>query len=158
MSRHNWIQWNSKAQQGERDFTLKRKGTKDYTRSIKKSKKLAISELSSSPLPGVYNGNPKRPSNESHIYNELAEASTFPRRSNGNIVTHTNTIDLNQYNTIVIPENGISASRPLSNGNGYSVSVTDEYGSFRKGPYIIHENVDHVCFRKMQENEDATEL
>lgn len=34
--RYTWVQWHSKAKDGERDFTLKRRGTKDYTHSVKK--------------------------------------------------------------------------------------------------------------------------
>ncbi|KAF5280549.1 hypothetical protein FQR65_LT00300 [Abscondita terminalis] len=34
--RYTWVQWHSKAKNGERDFTLKRRGTKDYTHSVKK--------------------------------------------------------------------------------------------------------------------------
>lgn len=34
--RYSWVQWHSKAKDGERDFTLKRRGTRDYTHSVKK--------------------------------------------------------------------------------------------------------------------------
>lgn len=37
--RYNWVHWHSKAKQGQRDFTLKRRGTKDYTHSVKKYSK-----------------------------------------------------------------------------------------------------------------------
>lgn len=37
--RYNWVHWHSKAKEGKRDFTLKRRGTKDYTHSVKKYSK-----------------------------------------------------------------------------------------------------------------------
>lgn len=37
--RYNWVHWHSKAKEGQRDFTLKRRGTKDYTHSVKKYSK-----------------------------------------------------------------------------------------------------------------------
>ncbi|XP_066250792.1 sodium-dependent nutrient amino acid transporter 1 isoform X1 [Euwallacea similis] len=44
MLRYNWVQWNTKSQSGERDFTLKRRGTKEYTKTIRKrAKKEALS-------------------------------------------------------------------------------------------------------------------
>ncbi|XP_050295755.1 sodium- and chloride-dependent neutral and basic amino acid transporter B(0+)-like isoform X2 [Anthonomus grandis grandis] len=54
MLRYNWVQWNSKSQSGERDFTLKRRGTKEYTRTIRKKAKKEASELSANSIPGAY--------------------------------------------------------------------------------------------------------
>lgn len=39
MLRHGWIQWRSKSGQGDRDFTLRRRGTRDYTHSVKHRKR-----------------------------------------------------------------------------------------------------------------------
>ncbi|XP_076272961.1 solute carrier family member bloated tubules isoform X3 [Rhynchophorus ferrugineus] len=54
MLRHNWVQWNTKSLSGERDFTLKRRGTKDYTKTIKKRAKKEASELSAMSVHGAY--------------------------------------------------------------------------------------------------------
>lgn len=39
--RHSWFQWHSQAASGTRDFTLKRRGTKEYTHSVKNKAKYA---------------------------------------------------------------------------------------------------------------------
>lgn len=48
---------------------------------------------------------------------------------------------------------------PLSRPNVHVDLVnSDEYGTFRKGPYVINGEVGHVCHRKYSETEEATEL
>ncbi|KAK9753653.1 hypothetical protein QE152_g1820 [Popillia japonica] len=37
--RYNWVQWHSKAKDGQRDFTLRRRGTREYTHSVKNRSK-----------------------------------------------------------------------------------------------------------------------
>ncbi|KRT81358.1 neurotransmitter transporter [Oryctes borbonicus] len=37
--RYNWVQWHSKAKNGQRDFTLRRRGTREYTHSVKNRSK-----------------------------------------------------------------------------------------------------------------------
>ncbi|KAH8322309.1 hypothetical protein KR059_011256 [Drosophila kikkawai] len=52
LARHSWKQWRSVCQDtGRRDFTLRRRGTRDYTHSIKKG------QYSSAAKYGVQNGN-----------------------------------------------------------------------------------------------------
>lgn len=97
MLRYNWVQWNSKSQTGERDFTLKRQGTKEYTKTIRKKAKKEASELSAMSIPGAYykneasvtinnntlangamtNGNARfsNQSNESSNYNRISNGS-----------------------------------------------------------------------------------
>lgn len=82
--RYNWVHWHSKAKEGHRDFTLKRRGTKDYTHSVKKYSKpqpktytQTSSELSAST--GVINSdknqNNIRLSNGSSTYAEPYQAN-----------------------------------------------------------------------------------
>lgn len=54
MLRYNWVQWNSQSRSGERDFTLKRRGTKEYTKTIRKKAKREAGELSALGLQGAY--------------------------------------------------------------------------------------------------------
>lgn len=78
--RYNWVHWHSKAKEGQRDFTLKRRGTKDYTHSVKKYSKprpksytQTSSELSTSAnvtVNGDKNQNNIRLSNGSSTYAE----------------------------------------------------------------------------------------
>ncbi|CAH1996957.1 unnamed protein product [Acanthoscelides obtectus] len=156
MSRHNWVQWNTKAKQGERDFTLKRKGTKDYTRSIKKSKKMAaLSDLSNTAVDGMYKDNHKQSirTNGSNVYNEVLDHLNGSLR----VTSIIDSFDLNHYNTT--EENRVKNLNPLSRTNSYmNASTFEEYGTFRKGPYIIDDNVDHVCYRRYSDAEDATQL
>nr|CAI5843955.1 unnamed protein product [Callosobruchus analis] len=156
MSRHNWVQWNTKAKQGERDFTLKRKGTKDYTRSIKKSKKMAaLSELSNTVVDGVYKENSKQSirTDGSNVYNEVLDHLNGSLR----VTSIIDSFDLSHYNTA--EENRVKNINPLSRTNSYiNGSTIEEYGTFRKGPYIINDNANHVCYRRYSDSEDATQL
>lgn len=57
--RLNWFQWHSKAASGTRDFTLKRRGTKEYTHSVKNRAKYARrnnTEKTKSYSPGNFGG------------------------------------------------------------------------------------------------------
>lgn len=183
ISRHNWLQWNSKTQQGERDFTLKRKGTRDYTRSIKKQKKVTISELSTLSVEGVYkNANPKQSISSTeggNIYTELTNAlspnvlngssetlstlratslpNTSASRSSNNVA--------NKFRVASLPNN--LDINEESTGKYYDpMSDTDrkkkfqENGTLRKGPYVITGDIeaDHVCQRKFSDNKEVTEL
>lgn len=75
MLRYNWVQWNSQSQTGGRDFTLKRRGTKEYTKTIrKKAKKDALA----TGLQGAYTKN----ENSVTINNNVEEvANGNPRTS-----------------------------------------------------------------------------
>ncbi|CAH1105467.1 unnamed protein product [Psylliodes chrysocephalus] len=168
ISRHNWIQWNTKAKSGERDFTLKRKGTKDYTKSIKKNKKILASCQSPQSVHGMYKEKIEKDNidnnNSSNIYTELNEANMISNKQspveNGQfrIVSLTDSLNSNQmdqkYKEKPKARNPLARREIILND-----SMPDEYGTFRKGPYIIpNNNIEHVCFRKLSDNEDATEL
>lgn len=90
--RYNWVQWHSKAKEGERDFTLKRRGTRDYAHSVKKRSKLsksynpALSDITVATISGTYkndqNQNTIRMSDSSSsyiepAYNYVANVKTF---------------------------------------------------------------------------------
>ncbi|XP_057670359.1 sodium-dependent nutrient amino acid transporter 1-like isoform X1 [Diorhabda carinulata] len=160
ISRHNWIQWNSKTQSGERDFTLKRKGTKDYTKSIKRNKKLMIADKINEK--GLYTENKQQQIiGKNNIYAELNQARNGKPIENRNgqfkVISLTDSLDSSAtyYTDKRIPRNPLARREFTING-----AQPDEYGTFRKGPYIIQNNVgvDHVCLRKLSDNEDATDL
>ncbi|KAJ8937841.1 hypothetical protein NQ318_022259 [Aromia moschata] len=165
MSRHTWIQWNSKAQHGEKDFTLKRQGTRDYTRSIKKKSKKAASDITPS-MPGLYmpNGNNQIILDDSHNYIELYDSpnesnSSLSRNARnqqaGNPLRVTSLIDSFEQDysyKVGSPRARQHASfNPAPRANMYGAAV-------RKGPYTVDEGaVGHVCYRRFSETEDATE-
>ncbi|CAH1284311.1 unnamed protein product [Diabrotica balteata] len=152
ISRHNWVQWNSKAQSGERDFTLKRKGTKDYTKSIKRTKKLAVAEAFKEKEEKLEKQSTNT-SNGTNIYSELNESNNIHKKPHQNERPPYRVVSLSDANFIQF--NG--RKNPLARRE--VVSMPDEYGTFRRGPYVIEdEQVDHVCFRKISDHEDATEL
>nr|AHH29252.1 BLOT-like protein [Leptinotarsa decemlineata] len=156
ISRHTWIQWNTKAQHGERDFTLKRKGTKDYTKSIKKNKKLNV--LAQSSVDGIYKENNGRQSigkEGSHIYAELIKENRTMSRE----PAHLRVTSLTDSFEVDHPSS-ISSNRSLRNDVVVLRNeIPEQYGTFRKGPYIIsNNNVEHVCFRRNSDRESATEL
>ncbi|CAG9818963.1 unnamed protein product [Phaedon cochleariae] len=166
ISRHNWVQWNSKAQHGERDFTLKRKGTKDYTRSIKKIKKTQ-SEVTPSSIDGVYKESNGKQSvgtnNGSNIYTELYDANA--NRSTRNqppiqqLQVSSVTDSVTTTPSVSVISNGRFQNEPQTQIITVNGTIPEEYGTFRKGPYIIKkDNMEHVCFRKFSDNENATEL
>ncbi|CAG9855929.1 unnamed protein product [Phyllotreta striolata] len=155
ISRHNWIQWNTKAKSGERDFTLKRKGTKDYTKSIKKNKKILTATNSPQGPRGMY----KETSDKDTVYNNNNELRGAPKSNN-----HKNDAENGKFHLISLTDtlnhNHQYKERPQTqNPLARREIVLDEYGTFRngKGPYVIPTDTpDHVCFRKI--SEDATEL
>ncbi|KAG5887858.1 hypothetical protein JTB14_005624 [Gonioctena quinquepunctata] len=163
ISRHNWIQWNTKAQHGERDFTLKRKGTKDYTRSIKKNKK-AHSDITSSSVDGVYKEDSGKQSvgtsNGSNIYTELSNANRARAKEGSQlrVTSLTDSFEVDQSSSLSGGDR--PPRRPLTHeGIVLRNEIPEQYGTFRKGPYIIsNNNVQHVCFRKYSESDNATEL
>ncbi|KAJ8971081.1 hypothetical protein NQ317_014754 [Molorchus minor] len=177
MSRHTWIQWNSKAKQGERDFTLKRQGTRDYTRSIKKSSKKAASDLTPA-MPGIYlkNGNHQNIMTDSYsdLYGSHEESvssldRTAEHKNRENPLRITSLVDSfdhdfsHKSNSSYPLDEYMTNLNPLARTNFYGEyeenSVPEGYGTFRRGPYIINDgNIGHVCYRRYSESEDATEL
>lgn len=178
ISRLNWIQWNSKAQRGEKDFTLKRKGTRDYTRSVKRNKKMKVpSEMSTVSIQGIYKEKTKEKSNESNIYAEVPELaspnhhySSHEEKIPSPPVNNDNTysLEMNRYDQSNFRENfkpNVYTSspinkpiNPLSQTNRNRGKYGD-IGSLSKGPYIISDNeVDHICFRKYSQSNDISEL
>lgn len=188
IQRHNWIQWNSKAQNGERDFTLKRRGTKDYTRSVKRSMKKShanTSDLSATTISCSYSPNDQNHNNirtsGSNSYDEPYEMkrnepmSTIIRvngHSNPSISTlritslvdsinpSTHTYTTTSTTRSSYPGNINPLARPVHYEELHDSSNSEGYGTFRKGPYIIEndEMVGHVCHRKHNEHEISTEL
>lgn len=170
--RHDWIQWRSTAGAGgERDFTLKRRGTRDYTHSVKNRRitpgekgkhtssdlGVAIRGLSSHSLNnydaidhkqqnnGPHNG--KRHPLEVVSITDTLERQEKPRHSDSFYFTNGNS---NNLNPLGIPSlYGVDTTTNDSNSEGY--------GTIRNGPYVIaNGEFDHVCWRKS--HEQATEL
>lgn len=194
--RYNWVQWHSKAKEGERDFTLKRRGTKDYTHSIKKynnpqgkSYMQTTSDLSVTPDSNAYHKNDQnqnniRMSNRSSTYAEVyytgGNYSPNSVHLNGDASYNrplriTSLVDSFEAPVIQIYENGSGVNiaqhktniNPLARlSRDSSVfgdvhmdnSNSEGYGTFRKGPYVIHDDTGHVCHRKFSQHEEATEL
>lgn len=169
IQRHNWIQWNSKAQKGERDFTLKRRGTKDYTRSIKKERKMQaaqVSELGSS-ITGLYSrksdlGMTSPPQN----YYLNAAPTTLPRLETRKKPMRVTSLvsTLNHPNYVTDRSSYPGHVNPLIRNlhNSYADeyhqdgSNSEGYGTFRRGPYIISGTEEsHICKR---DYEGATKL
>ncbi|KAL3283904.1 hypothetical protein HHI36_018073 [Cryptolaemus montrouzieri] len=166
MLRYAWVQWCSKIKQGERDFTLKRRGTRDYTKSIKKEAKKNIAAQvndvgvqNESFISYQENKNERdniSPNNQQLIReNEMRYKRNNVANSNG--ATYKLNADKNgkpNVNTIEFR----TSINPLSRNN-VVLNNGDAYGTYKKGPYVIGENgVGHVCYRKYSSTEDATEL
>lgn len=188
ISRLNWIQWSTKAQQGEKDFTLKRKGTRDYTRSVKKNKKIqnqAPSELSTESIQGVYKQNNKTNLMQNNIYAEVPEhvtknqkindylsnkprVTSLPNRMHKMNMLEMNRYEQNNYRPTSLQQekepSNVYTSSPLSNPINPLSQINrnnkyEELGSLRKSPFVISDNeVDHICFRKYSGNNDVSEL
>ncbi|RZC22675.1 bloated tubules, partial [Asbolus verrucosus] len=176
MQRHTWVQWNTKAKNGERDFTLKRKGTRDYTRSVKRHAKKAISDSTlNRTIKNDQNQN-VRTSNSSTeyvepYYIENEQTSTLTRiRNEANrkplrVTSLVDSLDPPSPSFTVNVRNTYNGGfkthiNPLSRTHEVHDSSNSEgYGTFRKGPYIIPDtNITHVCHRRFSQSEDATEL
>lgn len=171
------MQWHSKAKDGERDFTLRRRGTRDYAHSVKKRSKLAktytpaSSEVSTATPSGTYNRNDPNQNTlnakngtsvDSYVYsNTLTRKNENPLR----ITSLVDTLDrpgsfLNAKQTGAVLYK--TSLNPLAQSKVYEDDLqiqddNEDYGTFRKGPYIIGStNMDHVCHRR--NSEEATEL
>ncbi|XP_063910924.1 sodium-dependent nutrient amino acid transporter 1 isoform X2 [Zophobas morio] len=176
--RHTWIQWNSKAKQGERDFTLKRRGTREYTRSIKKNAKKASLGLNTNQLGKNDQNQNVRISNCSSEYvepyyleNERSSVTNGVRRESNKPLRVTSLVD-----SLDPPSPSFTVNIRNSYSGGYKTNInplarthvhdtqessnSEGYGTFRKGPYVIPEtdNITHVCHRRFSQSEDATEL
>ncbi|XP_044751675.1 sodium-dependent neutral amino acid transporter B(0)AT3-like isoform X2 [Coccinella septempunctata] len=165
MQRYTWVQWCSKIQQGERDFTLKRRGTKDYTKGIKKeAKKMATQAFNIAPQNPTFvsyqetkNENKKivsnihvLPPNNYEISYKINGSSEFNGTS-----PKTSTIKKENINGNTFKFN--KNKNPLANNS--AAECDDDYGTFRKAPYVISENsIAHVCHKKYSHTEAATEL
>ncbi|CAG9761468.1 unnamed protein product [Ceutorhynchus assimilis] len=110
MLRYNWVQWNSKSQTGERDFTLKRRGTKEYTKTIRKRVKKEASQLYNG-LPGAYFKNTDTTINNNIIGNGALvneNANRISQQSNEySRISNTS----NNYNSIYYISSDVKANR-----------------------------------------------
>ncbi|NP_001137203.1 bloated tubules [Tribolium castaneum] len=157
--RHTWMQWNSKAKQGERDFTLKRRGTGGYTRSVKRNAKKATqnrtSNSSTEYVEPYYLQNEQNPTqNGVKPLRVTSIVDSLDPPSPVITVNIRNTYSNNRFKTSINPLSRTSAHEIQDSPNS-----GEGYGTFRKGPYVIPEtNITHVCHRRFSESEDATEL
>lgn len=183
MLRHGWIQWRSKSGQGDRDFTLRRRGTREYTRSVKHRKRQQQAETN---LVGtrylsttnVSDSTMQRPSSSS-LHSEMHETVPFEPLQNHNypkvkhplqVISITDTLERRESR--VVPKvlktkyddkdrhNGRTMLNPLGVPSMYGdcgESNSEGYGTIRNGPFIISkDDFDHVCWRRASEN--ATHL
>lgn len=195
--RYNWVQWHSKAKEGERDFTLKRRGTKDYTHSIKKynnpqgkSYMQTASDLSVTPDSSIHHKNDQnqnniKTSNRSPTYAEVyytGNSNYNPNSVRGNgdasynrplritslvdsfeapviqIYGNGSVNNVAQHKTSLNPLARVSRDSSVFGDVHVDSSNSEGYGTFRKGPYVIHDDTGHVCHRKFSQHEEATEL
>lgn len=169
--RYSWVQWHSKAKDGERDFTLKRRGTREYTHSVKKrrDRTLASTESNTSTLSRSSPSYTKHDLNGSNCGEAISTNSTFTpkhfRVDNGiyakplRVMSLVDALDpppyehQKNYGTYSVYKTNLN---PLSN-NAYESSTSDGYRN--KGPYVIPDgNPGHVCYRRYNDNELSTEL
>lgn len=161
---------------------MKRKGTKDYTKSIKKNKPIqsqAPSEMSTASIQGIYKQKHKDNLIETNIYAEVSDDTTSNERINNS--SHSNyrispdqgesnemdSLEMKNYkkenNRLPhLPQNlkmyHSEPSNPLSQTNRYLADYED-IESFVKGPYIISDKeIDHICFRNNLGNNNVSEL
>lgn len=176
MLRHGWIQWRSKTGQGDRDFTLRRRGTRDYTHSVKHRKRestlvgtryvsttnvseaTTLHHFSTSSLKSDLNENSVSLSNghsTKHPLQVISITDTLERNSTPRVLQN-KFVDNDRYG------GGRNVLNPLAVPSMYG-DITNEsnsegYGTIRNGPYIIaKDDFDHVCWRKTA-NENATQL
>lgn len=170
--RYSWVQWHSKAKDGERDFTLKRRGTRDYTHSVKKRRTRTVpsTESNTSTLSRSSPSYTKHDLNGSNCGEAISTNSTFTpkhfRVDNPNgiyakpmrVMSLVDTLDPPPYENN--PKNYGTYSIYKTNLNPLSNNVHEESTSegYRKGPYIIPDGNGHVCYRKYSDNELSTEL
>ncbi|XP_019766343.1 sodium- and chloride-dependent neutral and basic amino acid transporter B(0+) isoform X3 [Dendroctonus ponderosae] len=180
MLRYNWVQWNSKSRSGERDFTLKRRGTKEYTKTIRKKAKREAGELSVLGLQGAYiknnnNGTGSGWGDVNHPIQTVASSEQdasmldslevdVPPKHHHHHHHHPN--QRNTFSGADAPkgETPFRSSFPVYASPKSGEIANDEnsegYGTFRnKGPYIIDGDIGHVCHRRYDnEHEAVTEL
>lgn len=174
MLRHGWIQWRSKSGQGDRDFTLRRRGTRDYTHSVKHRKRqtnlvgtryvsttnvsdaTTLQRPSSSSVRSDLNENSMTLDNDYHIKHPLQVISitdTLERKCPPKVL-QTKYDERDRYNgsrSVINPLGVPSMYGDLGESN------SEGYGTIRNGPFIISkDDFDHVCWRKAAEN--ATHL
>ncbi|KAK5642446.1 hypothetical protein RI129_008613 [Pyrocoelia pectoralis] len=186
--RYSWVQWHSKAKNGERDFTLKRRGTRDYTHSVKKRREpYAKTYISTISNPSTLSRNSPRPFNkndlnQNSIKTNYAEPlrilvnSPYSNPNNTKIylnsdqrALHVTSVNNTNNPPSVHKHSSFTEYETKTNINPLSVhsngdvpienTLSESYGTFRKGPYIIpHSNGAHICHRKYSEPEISTEL
>lgn len=170
MLRHGWVQWRSKSGQGDRDFTLRRRGTRDYTHSVKNQKRNPqlvnpqyISATNISDLTTV-----QRPSTSSIKSDTNDNSVNYDHdymRHPLQVVSITDTLE-RKYTPKVLQNNdryngsNRNVLNPLGVPSMYGdtgESNSEGYGTIRNGPFIIaKDDFDHVCWRRSIEN--ATHL
>lgn len=173
MLRHGWIQWRSKTGQGDRDFTLRRRGTRDYTHSVKHRKRdpalvgtryVSTTNVSdSTTLNHISTPSIKSDLNENSVLSN-SQVTKHPLQ----VISITDTLERNNTPRVLQSKldidrfAGRSVLNPLGVPSMYGDVTNDSsdggYGTIRNGPYIIaKDQFDHVCWRKSS-NENATQL
>lgn len=166
MLRHGWIQWRSKTGQGDRDFTLRRRGTRDYTHSVKHRKRdpnlvgtryvsttnvseaTTLHRLSSSSLKSDLNENNMT---QKHPLQVVSITDTLERNATPRVLQ--DKFQNDRYGRNILNPLGVPSMYGENNE-----SNSEGYGTIRNGPYIIaKDDFDHVCWRKSS-NEHATQL
>ena len=184
--RYNWVQWHVKAKDGQRDFTLKRKGTRDYMHSVKNRSKYSTRKytpsdsamISQSSQASIYKINDQNQNNidirkirgPSESYEipssrykfqpsfdrPLRITSMIERSEAPNNFKHPNRATYISDHKLNL--NPMVNLHKLEEQNDGNAS--EGYGTFRNGPYIIEgEDLDHICHRRNSAySEQATEL
>ncbi|XP_022909976.2 sodium- and chloride-dependent neutral and basic amino acid transporter B(0+) isoform X1 [Onthophagus taurus] len=152
---YNYVQWHSKAKDGERDFTLRRRGTRDYTHSVKNRSKYDVKKYVSNTSDSSMNTDSiafrKSDQNQNNL--SLMNLKNFGESKPSRI---TSLVDVLEPN----PINNTAQRSSLGNRNDDG-GQSEGYGTFRNGPYIIgSDEAGHVCHRKDNKSyfEEATVL
>lgn len=106
--RHCWVQWKKQYQvTGERDFTLRRRGTRDYTHSIKRGKHAAP--------PGMaYSISPTSLDRTSSCYN-IGTSSPRQHSSAQQLQQYQNHLNQFHYNHVMADQRRWNAGEPKNN-------------------------------------------
>lgn len=133
--RHCWVQWKKQYQvTGERDFTLRRRGTKDYTHSIKRGKHAA-------PPGTAYSVSPTSLDRTSSCYSIDGVGGLSRQQSSDQQSQHQQQKNLHQYhyNHTVPDQRRWTAAEPKNSGGSSINYMWSETTSFHhvRCSYII---------------------
>ncbi|GLV45625.1 bloated tubules [Carabus blaptoides fortunei] len=166
--RYSWIQFRSTSGNNDRDFTLKRRSTRDYTHSVKyrrnttDNRYVSTTNMSDATvLPSMSSPSHKSDQNDNSI--NSGQSMRYPLE----VVSITDTLERDAKPAELGSKTYYLESVSVGNSHGvpalYGEAVSNDtnsegYGTISKEPYIIaNTEFDHVCWRRVS-HEETTEL